>query len=191
MPVVPPLQADPHEPLPWEPVRHDRSWYAGVGLLIGAVWLLVDQATKQLAFVLLSPAGAVRQELPGPLTFQLTFNDGGAFGYDAPWWFFLLVTAIVTGIVVRKLPIAETLLEATAYGMVLAGAWGNALDRIFRAGDPGDPTYLHGHVVDFIASARFPTFNVADVAITVGFGLLLIAMWLEERQQEQGVLVTA
>ncbi len=191
MPLVAPLQADPSEPLPWEPARHDRSWFAGIGLLVSALWVLVDQTTKQLAAVLLSPAGAVRHELPGPLTLQLTFNDGGAFGYDAPWWFFLVVTVIVTGIVVRKLPIANTMAEAIAYGMLLAGAWGNAIDRIFRTGDPGDPLRLHGHVVDFIASAQFPTFNIADVAITAGFGLLLVTMWAEERREAQAVLVTA
>lgn len=191
MPLLAPLQADPTAPLPWEPARLDRSWLAGVGLLVAAQWIVLDQASKQLAAVLLSPAGAVRHELPGPLTFQLTFNDGGAFGYDAPWWFFLVVTVIVTVIVVRKLPVVETLLEAVAYGMLLAGAWGNALDRVFRSGDPGDPGFLHGHVVDFIASARFPTFNIADVSITVGFGLLLVAMWAEERRHEHARLVTA
>lgn len=191
MPLVAPLQADPTAPLPWEPARVDRSWLAGIGLLVAAIWVLLDQASKQLAAVLLAPAGAVRHELPGPLTFQLTFNDGGAFGYDAPWWFFLVVTVIVTVIVARKLPLSQTLVEATAYGMLLAGAWGNALDRVFRPGDAGDPTFLHGHVVDFIASARFPTFNVADVAITAGFGLLLVSMWAEDRREERAQLVMA
>ncbi len=191
MPLMPPLHADPAAPLPWEPRPLDRNWFAAVGLLVGASWIVIDQASKQLAAVLLSPAGAVRQELPGPLTLQLTFNDGGAFGYNAPWWFFLVVTVVVTTIVVRKMPVVKTMLEANAYGMLLAGAWGNALDRVFRVGDPGDPRFFHGHVVDFLASAKFPTFNVADVAITVGFGLLLISMYLEEQRETRGALATA
>lgn len=181
MPTLPPLHADPQAPLPWEPVPTTRSWLSAVALLIGSMWLIVDQASKQLAAVLLAPAGAVRHELPGPLTLQLTFNDGGANGYNAPWWFFLVVTAVVTTIVVHKLPRTHTMLEANAYGMLLAGAWGNAIDRVLRTGDPGDPRFLHGHVVDFLASARFPTFNVADVAIVMGFVVLLLAILQESR----------
>ncbi|MFT5222095.1 MAG: signal peptidase II [Glaciecola sp.] len=182
MPLLSPLHTDLAAPLPWEARRATSSWLAGVALLLGALWVLLDQASKQLAAVLLSPAGVGRQELPGPLTLQLTFNDGGAYGYDAPWWFFLVVTAIVTVIVVRKLPHVHTMLEANAYGMLLAGAWGNGLDRVFRQGDRADPRFLHGHVVDFFASSRFPTFNVADVAITGGFLLLIISLIVEDRR---------
>lgn len=183
MPLLAPLQSDLDAPLPWEPKPPTRSWHLAVAGIVGMVWLLVDQASKQLAAVLLAPAGAVRQELPGPLTLQLTFNDGGANGYDAPWWFFLLVTAVVTVIVAKKLPEATSMLEATAYTMLLAGAWGNGLDRIFRVGGPEDPRFFHGHVVDSIASERFPTFNVADVAITIGFVLLMTALVLTDRRQ--------
>lgn len=187
--MLPPLHSDLQSPLPWEPVPQTRSWLSGVALLIGAMWVIVDQASKQLASILLSPAGAVRQELPGPITLQLTFNDGGANGWDAPWWLFLLVTAIVTAIVIHKLPRTHTMLEANAYGMLLAGAWGNGFDRVFRVGDPGDPRFLNGHVVDFFASARFPTFNVADVAIVLGFLLLMASIVQEGRREASGLTV--
>lgn len=166
-----------------------RGWQLTVAGMIGATWLLIDQATKALAVRLLAPAGAVRHELPGPITLQLTFNDGGANGFDAPWWFFIVVTVVVTVLVAHRLPRIRSTYEASAYMMLLAGAWGNGLDRILRTGDPGDPRFFHGHVVDSLASARFPTFNIADVAITVGFLLLMVALLREgDASAESAVL---
>jgi len=54
--------------------------------------------------------------------------------------------------------------------LVLGGALGNLIDRLFRA-----PGFLKGAVVDFVHVGSFPTFNVADSAITVG--ALLIVVW--------------
>lgn len=58
--------------------------------------------------------------------------------------------------------------EAAALGLVLGGAVGNLLDRVFR----GDGL-LDGAVVDFVDFSFFPAFNVADSAITIGAGLAL------------------
>ena len=54
--------------------------------------------------------------------------------------------------------------------LVLGGAIGNLMDRVFRA-----PGFLKGAVVDFVHVGRFPTFNVADSAITIG--AVLIVIW--------------
>jgi signal peptidase II len=56
-----------------------------------------------------------------------------------------------------------------ALSMVLGGALGNLLDRIFRA-----PGFLRGHVVDYVSVGSFPSFNVADSAITIGAVLLIL-----------------
>ena len=64
-------------------------------------------------------------------------------------------------------------LDAIALGLVLGGAVGNLLDRLFR----GD-SFLDGAVVDFINVPFFATFNVADIAINVGVALLLLAAFL-------------
>lgn len=175
MTLLPPLHAS------WElSPPSSRVPLTLIGLVTAGISVILDQATKQLAATQLLPVGR-RVELPGPLTLQLTFNDGGAFGYNAPWWFFLVITVVVTVVVVRNLPRAELTSQAVAYGLLLSGALGNALDRVFRVGDPGDPRFFHGHVVDFIASAKYPTFNVADISITAGFALLLLTLFLEER----------
>ena len=56
------------------------------------------------------------------------------------------------------------MLSAVGIGLVIGGAIGNVLDRLFRAGDG----FLGGAVVDFIDLQWWPVFNVADMAITVG-----------------------
>lgn len=189
MPVLTPLQADP-------PAGHgpatggagDRSaspFLVGAASLLIAIVVLLDQATKELAERALS-RGRMVDVLGEGWGLQLTYNDGGAFGFGAPSWFFLVVTVVVAVIVVHNLPRVQSLAAAAAYGLLMAGALGNALDRVFRLGDPGDPRFLHGHVVDFLAVhlpvvGAFPRFNIADVAITSGFVLLLLAMWHEER----------
>ncbi|MCL0137923.1 signal peptidase II, partial [Klebsiella pneumoniae] len=67
---------------------------------------------------------------------------------------------------------------AAGLALVLGGAVGNLLDRI-----------EHGYVVDFIhahwGAAYFPAFNVADAAITVGAGLLLLDAWQEWRRERR------
>ena len=133
---------------------------------------MLDQATKELALATLAD-GPI--PLPGPMSFDLAFNDGGAFGLRAPWWFFLIVTVIVLAVIVRALARTQRLTLVAAYGLVGAGALGNVVDRLTRP--PGFP---RGRVVDFIASTFWPTFNVADIGISIGCVLLLVAAFGEE-----------
>jgi len=55
--------------------------------------------------------------------------------------------------------------------MQLAGSLGNLIDRLTQ-----------GFVTDFISVGNFPVFNVADSSITVGVGVLLLGVWVEERK---------
>lgn len=197
MTVLPPLQAPrrPDEAVVRVPPLAMTP--GNTALLLAAAALVLDQATKSLADRLLVPNRFV-QVVPDwvPLVgsdwgWQLTYNPGGALGF-APEaligrllgegvgafvgeWFFVLVTALVTVIVVRNLPRASHLRSGVAYGLLLSGAWGNGLDRLLRP--PGFPS---GQVVDFVAIATVPRFNVADIAIVVGFALLLVAMSRDE-----------
>lgn len=155
------------------------AWVVGI---VASSAVILDQATKHLAVSYLD-RGRVVAWLSDSIGWQLTYNDGGAFGIDAPSAFFLVVTVVVTVIVVRQTPGLQSILASWAYGLLLAGAWGNALDRIFRIGDPGDPRWFHGHVVDFVAWGNYPRFNIADVAITFGFVLLVVQLWREERAE--------
>jgi signal peptidase II len=62
-------------------------------------------------------------------------------------------------------------------GLLIGGAAGNLIDRLFR----GDDGVLRGSVVDFIDLQWFPIFNVADMAINVGAGLLILNSILSAR----------
>lgn len=150
---------------------------AGVALLFAAAGVVLDQATKLLAERTLV-RGVFVPWLGDGVGWQLVYNPGAAFGLPAPPWLFLLVTTIVVVIVVRALPHTRTFAQAGAYGLLLSGALGNLLDRILRADDGP----LSGEVVDFVAWGSFPRFNVADSWITIGFALLVLALWIEERE---------
>ena len=193
MTVLPPLQAPRRAdeavvrvpPLAMTPVN--------MGLLIAAAALVLDQATKSVADRDLVPNRLVRvipewvPLLGDDWGWQLTYNPGGALGFSPDAlvgrflgagigefvgeWFFVLVTLFVTVIVARNLPRAHRLRTGIAYGLLLSGAWGNGLDRVLRP--PGFPS---GQVVDFIAIGTLPRFNIADIAIVVGFVLLLVSM---------------
>ena len=157
-----------------------------VGLIVAAALVVLDQGTKELAEMLLRP-GVFVPWLGSRVGWQLVYNPGGAFGVPAPSWLFLGVTAIVTVIVARALPRTTSLLHAAAYGLLLAGALGNVIDRLFRAGPPSRSGFADGYVVDFVAWGSFPRFNLADSAITVGFTLLVLVLWQEERTGSPGV----
>ncbi len=161
-------------PAPPEPTPHAVA----IGLVVAAVLILLDQVTKEVAETLLVPGRFVPWLGPN-VGWQLVYNPGGAFGIAAPHWLFLIVTVVVVVLVARVLPEAPTKVAATAYGMLLAGAIGNVLDRLLRPGGDGFGT---GYVVDFVAWGSFPRFNVADSAITVGFALLVFALLQEERR---------
>lgn len=174
------------------------------GLLLAAASVLFDQATKELAARTLIPNRQV-DLFPDAVPFfgdgwgwQLIFNPGGALGFDPERltgvlgstfgsflgdWFFVLVTLLVTVIVVRNLPLAQHVATGAAYGLLLGGAWGNGLNRMLRP--PGFP---RGQVVDFLAirvPEFFPVgpdlarFNFADVAILLGFAVLLWSLSAE------------
>jgi signal peptidase II len=149
-----------------------------VGLLVAVGLVLLDQLTKQFVEQVLVP-GRFVPWLGDHVGWQLVYNPGGAFGLDAPHWLFLIVTVGVLVLVARVLPEAPTLPAAIAYGMLLAGAVGNVLDRLFRA---GGEAFGSGYVVDFVAWGSFPRFNVADSSITVGFVLLVLVVLAEERR---------
>ena len=104
------------------------------------------------------------------LQFRLTYNTGAAFSMFSKGGPILGVIAVgVIVVIMFVLKDASRKGEAIALGMVLGGSIGNLTDRLFR----GDGL-LDGAVVDFIDFSFFATFNVADMGITLGVGLLLL-----------------
>jgi signal peptidase II len=125
----------------------------------------------------LSKLGAVRQLADAPVSiigddvsFELTRNTGSAFSlFQAFTPLLALVAVSVAVLLVREVRRSRDTLMIVGLSLVLGGALGNLTDRVFRA-----PGFLKGAVVDFVHVGRFPTFNIADSAITIGAALIVI-----------------
>ncbi|MEO7428556.1 MAG: signal peptidase II [Acidimicrobiales bacterium] len=139
--------------------------------LAAATVIALDQLTKHWALAALQD-GPI--DLIGSLRLNLTFNDGAAFSIGAGRTRLIsLVALAVVGFIVRYGLRADRRLVAVGVGVILGGALGNLLDRAVRSGDG----FLGGRVVDFIDLQWWPVFNVADMSLWVGIGLLVIATW--------------
>nr|WP_281203422.1 signal peptidase II [Nocardiopsis trehalosi] len=137
---------------------------------VAVVALAADFATKEIALARFTPGESV-PVVGELLRFTLVFNTGAAFsiGSDVPWVFFIIATGVVVYILVmaRRL---RSLGWAFALGLILGGATGNLVDRLFRP-----PSPFHGAVVDWIQVPNWPVFNLADSAIVVG-GVLAVVL---------------
>jgi len=120
----------------------------------------------------LPPPDKVRL-LDGLLTLQVLRNSGAAFSIGTSMT--IVFTAIALGVVIYILRTARNLRSigwAITLGLLLGGATGNLLDRIFRA-----PGLFQGHVVDWIELPDWPVFNLADSAIVCA-GVLVVLLAL-------------
>ncbi|MEO3769189.1 signal peptidase II [Micromonospora sp. B9E7] len=138
-------------------------------VLIAAVVLASDQATKYWAESALSDGQAI--SLVGDLLqLRLVYNPGAAFSIGAAYtWIFAVFAAaavVAVTVVARRVTSRPW---AVALGLVLGGATTHLLDRLFR-----EPGFARGHVVDFIDYAGFFVGNVADIALVVGVGIVML-----------------
>lgn len=150
-------------------------------LAIAVAVLLLDLATKLLVVATLDRGEDVRL-LGGALHLTHARNTGAAFSFAEGFTVvFTLIAVVVAVVIVRVARRLFSLGWAVALGLVLGGAVGNLVDRVFR-----DPGFLRGGVVDFISvfapgGEFFPIFNIADSAITCGgvLGALLALRGIE------------
>ena len=164
-------------PTPVPPMLQRTHPAAWLWLSLGVIAL--DQATKFLATRFLELYERV--EVLPVLDFTLLHNTGAAFSLLAGasgWqrWFFIglaLTVSVVLMVWIWRSPRGEKLLPLSL-SLILGGALGNVIDRI-----------VHGYVVDFIhahwGAAYFPAFNIADSAITIGAGLLILDAFRERK----------
>lgn len=151
--------------------------------LVIATLILIDQFSKgaiQSNFQL----GESVEIIPGFFNFTYVRNSGAAFGFGAGAhdWFrivmFLALPVLACFWLVYLMwqERRGCVYLATAYALILSGAIGNLIDR-----------FTLRYVVDFLdfhfGGWHFWTFNVADSAITVGGGLLLIGLYLENKRK--------
>ena len=155
------------------PTRGASNW-----LWLSFFVVLLDQATKALVVGAIKMKAAI-QLLPF-LDIVYLENEGAAFSllHDAGgWqrWFFIILALIVSVVLMmwlRRLRGSEQIVLAIGLSLVLGGALGNVIDRVW-----------HSYVIDFIyfhwKDWYFPAFNIADSAITVGAGCLLLDAFYE------------
>jgi signal peptidase II len=147
-----------------------------VAVLVG----LADLATKAFAEAALGAPGFPHRVLGDAVRFTLVYNPGAAFNLHlGPYsrGIFLALTAVVLRVLwglYRRTPDRDNL-RVLALALLCSGAVGNAIDRVRSAQG----------VVDWldvgVGAHRWPTFNVADVAVTAGAVLLFRVLWREER----------
>ena len=144
-------------------------------ILIAALVVLADQVTKSMIVSSLSDGHVIH--IAWSLRLALGYNSGVAFSQGQGLGPIVGVVAIVAiALLFRAMVRATTSLSALGLCLITSGAVGNVCDRVFRGSG-----WLHGRVVDFIDLQWFPAFNVADAAITIGAGLLIIGMIAEYR----------
>ncbi|QKE64497.1 signal peptidase II [Aquipseudomonas campi] len=160
--------------------RFGRLTWLWLALLV----FVLDQGSKQVVLQLLEYGQRV-VVLDGYFDWVHVYNRGAAFSFlagESGWqrWFFAAIALGVSAVLVvwlKRLKADETWL-AIALAMVLGGALGNLYDRM-----------VLGHVVDFILlhwqdRYRFPAFNLADSAITVGAVMLALDMFKSKKSGE-------
>lgn len=154
-----------------------RIKFMRIYYLIAVFVILIDQWTKWLVIKKME----LYEKIPIIENFfYLTShrNKGAAWGIlqDQMVFFYIITVIVVIGIVYyMEKHIKDQKLMAIAFSLILGGALGNFIDRLFRK-----------EVVDFldfiIFSYDYPIFNVADMALVIGVGLVLIATFIEERK---------
>jgi signal peptidase II len=137
---------------------------------VALVVIVVDQLTKHWAVNELVDRDI---EVIWTLQLNLSFNTGMAFSRGED--FGPIIAVVALGVVVALLLSLKRQpgrLTDIAVGLIIGGAIGNVIDRLFRG-----EGWLRGGVVDFIDFQWFPIFNVADMGVTIGGALLVLASW--------------
>ncbi|MDQ3132638.1 MAG: signal peptidase II [Acidobacteriota bacterium] len=162
--------------------KKDIFWKLGYLAAAGAVFL-IDQTTKAWAVRRLR-FGGDQEIIPGFLNFAYAQNSGVAFSMlddhgDAGRWGLSAIASVAAVLVLYffwKTPRSDDRILG-ALALLLAGIVGNVVDRMRL-----------GFVVDFIdvqlGSWHYPTFNVADAAICIGAGILLLDMFFSRKKPD-------
>lgn len=145
--------------------------------------IIVDQLSKVWALSVLRGKQAIAVI---PNVFELSYleNRGAAFGIlQDRQIFFVLITgaaAVLLTFIYRRIPQTKKYIPLRiSYVLIMAGAFGNLIDRVFR-----------GYVVDFFyfKLIDFPVFNVADIYVTVTMILLLILILFYYKEEDLNFL---
>ncbi|HUC60311.1 MAG TPA: signal peptidase II [Streptosporangiaceae bacterium] len=151
------------------PDHPERTRRVGILLAVAIAVLAADIITKSIVVVTLADRAPVRL-LGGFLTLTLSRNPGAAFSIGPSLT--IVFTAIAVGVIVFILRTSRRIRSlpwAIALGLLLGGATGNLVDRLFRYPGP-----FRGYVVDWIMLPHWPVFNLADSSIVCGSVLAVL-----------------
>ena len=150
-------------------VTHQPKALHWLALGVAALVVVIDQITKTLALHALVNHAV---QLVGPFSFALAYNPGSSFsllqGSTGP---LMVIEVLFIGLLGFLGMRSSHRWTQVALGLMLGGAIGNFVDRVFRD--------HHGSVIDFIASTFWPTFNVADACITVGAVIMVVVLVMD------------
>ena len=148
---------------------------------VTAVVVVLDQLTKWWALEALTDPTRVI-DLVWTLRLRVIYNTGTAFSLTSDSGPIVSVIAlVVVAFLLWSGRNQRSPWVLASYGLVVGGTFGNMVDRIFRDGNDG---LLGGAVIDFVDLQWFPVFNLADAALTVGIGLLLVVGFFTDALDE-------
>ncbi len=141
-----------------------------LAIVCSVLIVIADQVSKYLVITQMQPNQVIENVIPGIINFnRIPPNTGAAFGiFQGQTWFLITITSLIMvvciGMLIRKTFNSNTMFWALC--LVLSGGLGNLIDRVFRG----------GNVVDFLEFAffDFPVFNIADCAVCIGAGLIVL-----------------
>ena len=141
-----------------------------MSLLISAVIVLLDQISKAWALRDLADGRIIH--VVWTMQFNLTYNRGMAFSRGTGIGPIIgVIGLVVVALLLLSLRRADNALTRVATGLIIGGAVGNILDRLFRGSG-----WMRGAVIDFIDFQWWPVFNIADMAIMIGAATMMVAM---------------
>ena len=143
----------------------------GIGILV----FVIDQLVKHLV-VSTMHLGQSFPVIKGIFHITYVLNPGAAFGMlEHQRWFFIVVAlaAVLLGVFFYRKLQQESIPMRSGAGLLLGGAVGNLADRI-----------QSGLVVDFLDFRVWPVFNIADIAICAGAGILIYDIWQRRNEDE-------
>ena len=160
-----------------------RKTYIGIGIVLIAALVFLDQFTKHLAVLHLKDQPNIIW-VKGVMELEYLENRGAAFGIlqNQQWLFILLFFLFVTAVIIFycRMPLEKKYLPVQIISLFLiAGGLGNLIDRIRL-----------GYVIDFFyfSLINFPIFNVADIYVTVGMVILFILLIFYYKEEDFDLL---
>lgn len=148
--------------------------------LVSLVWIVFDRVTKLWADAH-EPGDVLVEDIAGLFEFKLVHNTGAAWGMFSDATQILGIFSIVVCVIILILfftyiRTSGTMAQSIFLAFVFAGGIGNAIDRI-----------QYSYVVDFINAKfiEFPVFNVADIGVTCGIVLFLIAFLIHDARSSR------